>query len=440
MQFKQWRQLLLPGALLAVTAMLAAAQDATVKVNILTPEEAYVFVDGKPTIHRTNTLTLTAGEHTIGIYNYGFVPQVNKVWLKEGENPEIEVRLKPVPGMISGPWGRIQIEGIHNGAAVFLNEKLPEFFVGHADEMNHNIMAAQQLVVPPGTHQVFVVDPKDNKELWSGPVKVLENQRVIVDIKNGSQIYKPWPEGPKAGELKRFEAGTATASIAVPAVTGKFTADRTQVNCGDPVRLTWAAHEAAYTTITADHQPLGAVPLSGEQTVYPKQNTSYEFRTSGPGGTVTSTVMVNVKDAVRTSLKAFPTEIRYRRVGDKVLEQGASTLRWTAENATSVTLEPIGQVHGTSGETMVKATPKATGDGPVDETQTYRITATNACGGTDTSTVAVRVTGAVEPEQVAVAEPPEKMPETASPVPLIGLLGLGSLAAGLLLRKARKQA
>lgn len=440
MRLKQWRRILLPGVLIAATALLAAAQDAKIKINILHPEEAYIFVDGRPTAHRTSTLALTPGDHTIGIYNYGFTPQINKVSLKEGENPEIEVRLTPVPGMVSGPWGRIQIEGIHNGAAVFLNEKRPEFFVGHVDEMNHNIMARQQLVVPPGTHQLFVVDPKDNKELWSGPVKVLENQRVIVNIKNGSQIYKPWSEGATIGELKRFEAGTATASIAVAPVKGTFGTNLKQISCGDPVELKWSTENAAYSTITANQEKMGTMPVSGEETVHPKKNTTYEFRAAGPGGDLTSTAAVNVKDSVQTSLKAFPAEIHYRRVGDKVVEQDSATLRWTAENADKVTLEPIGPVSGASGETTVKAAPKAAGEGPIDETQTYKITATNACGGSDTSTVSLRVTGAVEPEQVAMAEPPEEMPQTASPVPLLGLLGLGSLAAGLALRKVRKQA
>ena len=237
-----------------------------------------------------------------------------------------------------------------------------------------------------------------------------------------------------------FGAGTASATIAVAPVKGTFATNLNQINCGDPVKLTWSADNAAYSTITANHKPMGTLPMSGEETVHPKDNTTYEFRAAGPGGDVTSTSTVNVKDAVQTSLKAFPDEIHYRRVGDKVVEQDSATLRWTAENADKVTLEPIGSVTGTSGETTVKATPKAAGEGPIDETQTYKITATNACGGSDTSTVSLRVTGAVEPEQVAMAEPPEELPQTASPVPLIGLLGLGSLAAGLALRKVRKQA
>ena len=43
-----------------------------------------------------------------------------------------------------------------------------------------------------------------------------------------------------------------------------------------------------------------------------------------------------------------------------------------------------------------------------------------------------------QPTQTAAAEPaPTKLPKTGSELPLIGLLGLGSLGAGLLTRRVR---
>jgi hypothetical protein len=68
----------------------------------------------------------------------------------------------------------------------------------------------------------------------------------------------------------------------------------------------------------------------------------------------------------------------------------------------------------------------------VNETRTYTITATNICGGTDTQTASVHLNGAIEPEMVA------KLPQTASPLPLLGLLGFGSVLAGIGLRAFRK--
>jgi hypothetical protein len=68
----------------------------------------------------------------------------------------------------------------------------------------------------------------------------------------------------------------------------------------------------------------------------------------------------------------------------------------------------------------------------VDETKNYTITATNICGGSDTQTASVHLTGAIEPEMTA------KLPQTASPLPLFGLLGLGSVLTGLGIRAFRK--
>jgi hypothetical protein len=72
---------------------------------------------------------------------------------------------------------------------VLLNGKKPGYFVGHVDEFNHDIIWQQELVVPPGTHQVTVT--RYGKELWSGPITVAADQRVIVDISNGKK--KPSP-------------------------------------------------------------------------------------------------------------------------------------------------------------------------------------------------------------------------------------------------------
>jgi len=85
----------------------------------------------------------------------------------------------------------------------------------------------------------------------------------------------------------------------------------------------------------------------------------------------------------------------------------------------------------------VQASPQQSNPGPVDETVTYKITATNDCGGSDTSTASVHVTGSIGPELVAAAEPPPELPQTASPLPLLALLGFAFAGAGALLRRKR---
>lgn len=441
MKLTQIRRLLALAALLIFAAGFSAAQQTgTAKVQVtVSPEEAYIFIDGHPYDHRSQTLNLAPGEYTLGIYNYGFVPLVEKVTLVAGENPAIIANLKPIPTRISGPWGRIQIEGNPDDtAAVFLNGTTPEYFVGHIDEMNHSIWAAQQLIVPVGTYQMFIVHPRQTKPFWSGKVDVHENQRLLIDIAQNATEWKylPWEDATKLKEMKRFDASTSAATIAVAPVTANMLLDKKQINCGEPVRLSWTSKEAADVDITANGLLMEKLPLNGERSLQPRKTTTYEFRAAGPGGVITSTSVVEVNPAVSATLMASPAEVTYRKVGDNVVTQGTTTLQWTAENADAVRIDPIGPVAGTKGTTPLTPLPTHVGTGLVDEVKTYTITASNVCGGFDTRTATVHLTGAVEPE-VAELKPPE-LPQTASPLPLLALLGLGSLASGLILRGTRK--
>jgi len=414
-----------------------------VYVSVL-PEEAYIWVDGKPASHRSSLLKLPVGEHKITVYNYGFAPDTQTVTVTGGQNHPIEAHLKPTPGTVAGPWGRIQIEGVPGNSLVFMNGTTPEFFVGHADEMNNNFLAKQQLVVPAGEHQLYVVRRKTNEPIWSGQVDVKENKRLILYVKNsgkGNIVYKDWGEGKKIKDLKRFEAGTASATIAVARVTGKLAVDQQEIKCNQPVKLAWNSTEATVGSVTANDQKL-AESANGDLAVQPKQTTKYEFRAAGPGGTVVQEATVNVDTKVQASLNSSTQDVRYVKVGDKVEEQGTAELQWSAANADSVTIDPGGTVTGNSGTQSVQVTPSKTEPGPLDETKTYKLTATNVCGGSDTKTVAVRLTGSIEPEQVAQAEPPPEpqpqLPATASPMPLLAVLGFGTTMVGVLLKRFRK--
>lgn len=437
MKFLQIRRLFVLFTLLAITASLAIAEKhdvAKVRVNV-TPSEAYIFIDGQPFTHRSHTLRMAPGEYTIGVYNYGFVPQVQKVTLQPGDNPEINARLEPVPGTVTGPWGRIQIEGnVNDKAAVFLNGTGPEYFVGHIDEMNNNKLAKQRLVVPVGTYDLILVNPKESTPFFTGKVEVRENERVIVDVASheNTREYKPWGRGATHPPFKRFEAGTRTADIAVAPVTAKITLDKTQINCGEKVRLTWNSSEAPHIFITANGKPLTESPLNGEQRLQPLETTKYELRAVGPGGVVTSSTIVDVNTAVKVSLTATPADVSFRKVGDKVVEQGSANLMWNVSNADNVSIEPLGAVTGPTGSHELTLIPEQIALGPVDENRTYTIKATNICGGSDTQTAMVHLTGAIEPEIVA------QLPQTASPLPLLGLLGFGSVLTGLAIRAFRK--
>lgn len=367
------------------------------------PPQAYVFLDGVPMADTMRTdgtrliLTkLSPGEHTVGIYNYGYQPQVEKVTIAEGKTTRMKVRLTPVGAALSGPWGRIQIEGARH-SAVFLNGTTPEFFVGDSDEFNNDIIWKQELIVPPGNHQLTLM--RGSSTVWSGPVTVAANQRVIVDVgKSGEKKTLDWPRGKMLSSLSRFRAGLASATVAIAPVTGQLAASASQIGCGGSSQLTWSSDGAAKNEISN----VGQVAASGQQTVQPKQTTTYKLTAAGPGGTVTQETTVNVNSSVQSTLNVSPAEIRYHKVGDKVQEQGSATLAWTSSGADSVSLDPMGTVDA-SGNRTIQATPKKTGDGPVDETITYTLRSANACGASDTKTASLHITGMIEPLQSAAS-------------------------------------
>ena len=384
--------LMLSAFLLCATAA-SLAQQAKVRVEVQ-PPQAYVFVDSQAIGQGSRTITVTPGEHHFGIYNYGYAAQTHTLTLKEGNNEPLKVRLEKAGDEVAGPWGRIQIEGAPR-AAVLLNGKTPEYMVGHGDEFNHNFIWKQQLIVPPGTHQVTLFE-KD-KEVWSGPVTVGPNQRVIVYVGQGEkQVTKSWNGDANIKALPRFKAGIASATVAVAPVTGGMSAGPAQVNCGESTRLAWNSREAMHTSITSDAETWSDLPATGERSVQPAHTTTYNFQAMGPGGIAKSSATVEVNNAVQSSLAVTPGEVRYRKIGDKVVEQGTANLQWSATNASSVSIEPMGAVDP-SGQKTVQPAPRQATEGAVDEVQTYTLTAKNSCGGTETRTATVRVTGAIEP-------------------------------------------
>ena len=173
----------------------------------VTPKQAYTFVDGQAIGHGNQIVKLGVGSHHIIVANYGYKFAEQDVSIDSAQTLPLSIKLEPVGEPVPGPRGRIQIEGgnpievgkFHGAtdAAVLLNGKKPAYFVGHEDEFDHDIIWHQELIVPPGTHQLTVT--RFGHELWSGPVSVGADQRVIVTLSSGKQKVKPWPRGSKAG-------------------------------------------------------------------------------------------------------------------------------------------------------------------------------------------------------------------------------------------------
>lgn len=381
---------------LAGLVPLVRAQEGRLLVRAK-PPQAFVFVDGVPIgdaslsgFKRLIVTGLTPGAHKVGIYNYGYQPETRDVEITAGKTTPLAVELQPVSGTLSGPWGRLQIEGAPR-AAVLLNGKTPDYFVGHGDEFNHDIIWKQELLLPPGAHQVTLLRPDTGEEIYSGSVTIRKNERVILYVnRSGQQVTKSWPRGERLGSLGRFRAGLASATVAVGPVTTEFSASRGKIGCGESVQLAWKTSGVVSSEISG----IGTVPNSGEQTVQPKDTTTYKFKASGPGGVEESSATVTVDKTITTSLNLEPTEIRYRRVGDKE-EAGTATVSWTTTNASAVSIEGLGTV-GASGSQSVPVKPQRTEPGPVDETVNYTLTATNACGETKTQTASLHIVGSVE--------------------------------------------
>ena len=222
---------------------------------------------------------------------------------------------------------------------MLLNGKTPDFFVGHGDEFNHDWWWKQELVVPPGTYQMTILGPE--KEVWSGPVEVPANQRVVIDVPKG--VAQDDPVASRAKNSVRYRASRWVRPVRpwpLPNRRAELSASAAQVNCGDGSQLKWSSSDAPRVEIT----PVGAVAASGEQAVQPKQTTTYQLTAIGPGGTVTSSTTVNVNTAVQADLQLASPEIHYKRVGDKVVEEGSAALNWTAANASAVSIDPLGTV------------------------------------------------------------------------------------------------
>ncbi len=393
---------ILTAVLLAVVApAFPKSKQAKLRIKV-TPRQAYVFVDGAA-LKEGNCLTdhfctiwVDPGEHTVTVRNYGYAPQSQKANFEAGKVTKLEFDLKPEGGPVSGPWGRIQIKGPPH-AAVLLNGKSPDFFVGHVDEVDNSFIWQQRLLVHPGTYQVTVT--WFGKTIWSGPVTVQADEKVVIKVdKNGAMKTKPAKALAKlTSPLPRFKAGTSVTTIAVAPTTGAFSADPTTVKCGQSSQLNWSSTDAVENEISG----IGKVGASGNQTVTPKQTTTYDFTAAGPGGIVKKSETVNVDSTIQASISFSSPEVRYHKVGDQVVEQGSSTLSWSTTNAQSVSIDPLGTVDA-SGSKTITPTPKQTGYGPVDETDTYTLHATNECGGSQTETATLRIVGLIERAHVKV--------------------------------------
>lgn len=347
-------------------------------------------MDGSAIRDGSQTLTLSAGEHRIGVYNYGFTPQQQTVNVVSDQTIRLHVALQPDGEKVSGPFGDIELKG-HPRAAVLLNGVTPAYFVGHVDEFDNNWLWHQWLLVKPGDYKVTVT--RKGQTIWSGPVAVKAGEREVVYLNDGGKIKsKNFKRGLTLGPQPQFDAGIASAVVPIAPVNAQLSASQPQTTCGQSATLNWKATDAVDASITH----LGNVPLSGDRSVSPALTTTYQLVARGPGGEVTKTVAIGVNSQPEVAISLSDPEVHYHKVGDKVVQDGSTTLQWSASNADKVTITPLGS-ESLDGSETIKPEPVQTTTGPVNESFGYTIQASNACGRTASKTALLHIVGSIDP-------------------------------------------
>jgi hypothetical protein len=163
-----------------------------------------------------------------------------------------------------------------------------------------------------------------------------------------------------------------------------LTANPKNIQKGESSKLTWTTDNANSVTID---QGVGSVSLDGSTYVSPTQTTTYTLTAKGDGGTVKcqTTVTVQAPPPPSCTLTANPSNIK---------DGQSSTLTWTTQNATSVSIDQgIGSV-ALNGSKSVSP----------HQTTTYTLTA-KGDGGTVKCQTTVTVTSNPPPSCTLSANP-----------------------------------
>ena len=170
--------------------------------------------------------------------------------------------------------------------------------------------------------------------------------------------------------------GTTTKQVTVEVRAGLPTislqADPSTILPGASSTLRW--NTTSITTLSLDHGIGTLTPGTGTVVVHPAATTLYTATATGDGGTVTANATVTVASSsdLAVSLTASNTTVP---------SGGTTTLQWSSQNASSVSISPTPGAVNLSGSVAVM--PAAT--------TTYTATATSAGGAKQTASVTIAV-------------------------------------------------
>ena len=115
--------------------------------------------------------------------------------------------------------------------------------------------------------------------------------------------------------------------------TASINADKTSVNPGESVRLSWTTTDAPNVSIDPE---VGAVTPQGSTSVTPGASTTYTITASGPGGNANATVRVSVTVASPTEStvksNASLDQLFLEEVGDAYFDYDSAEIRSDARD------------------------------------------------------------------------------------------------------------
>jgi len=121
--------------------------------------------------------------------------------------------------------------------------------------------------------------------------------------------------------------------------TASISADRTAIQKGESVRLTWTTTDATNVSIAPE---VGAVTAQGSTTVTPSDSTTYSITATGAGGTASGSVSVTVTvppPPVVEAPKPTLDELFLKEVRDAYFDYDKADIRADAKEALAKTAD-----------------------------------------------------------------------------------------------------